>query len=92
MQTTLEIVNLKCNGCVNTVTKGLLDVEGIDKVDVDLENSQVTVFSDSAELIQKVKEKLSKMGYPEINDANTLLHKAKSFVGCASGRLSPNEK
>jgi len=39
-------------------------------------------------LLETVKAKLSMMGYPEIGDANTLLHKAKSFVSCATGKMS----
>jgi len=85
---TFEIVNLKCGGCVNTVKKGLLSIDGIDKVDVDLEASKVTVFTDNEKVITETKAKLSKMGYPEIGDANTLMHKAKSFVSCATGKIS----
>lgn len=85
---TFEIVNLKCGGCVNTVKKGLLSIDGIDKVDVDLEASKVTVFTDNEKVIADVKAKLSKMGYPEVGDANTIMHKAKSFVSCATGKMS----
>jgi copper chaperone CopZ len=88
MDTTIEILNLKCHGCANTVKKGLLNIEGIDKVDVDLENSKVIVPTNDEQIIEKVKAKLSKMGYPELGDANTMLHKAKSFVSCASGRMT----
>ncbi len=88
MDTTIEILNLKCHGCANTVKKGLLNIEGIDKVDVDLENSKVIVPTNDEQVIEKVKAKLSKMGYPELGDANTMLHKAKSFVSCASGRMT----
>ena len=88
MNTTIEILNLKCHGCANTVKKGLLNIEGIDKVDVDLENSKVIVPTNDEQIIEKVKAKLSKMGYPELGDANTMLHKAKSFVSCASGRMT----
>lgn len=88
MYTTIEIVNLKCNGCVNTVKKGVLSIDGIDEVEVDLEASKVKIPTKNEELIEQVKEKLSKMGYPELGDANTMLHKAKSFVSCASGKMT----
>ncbi len=88
MTTTIEILNLKCNGCVNTVRKGLLSLDGVNEVDIDLENSKIIVPTDNEDLLNKVKAKLSKMGYPELGDANTLLHKAKSFVSCASGKMS----
>ncbi|RUA07062.1 MAG: heavy metal transporter [Flavobacteriia bacterium] len=88
MKTTIEIVNLKCNGCVNTVKKGLLNLDGIDEVDVDLDNSKVIVPTKDEKILELVKEKLSKMGYPEVHDANTIIHKAKSFVSCATGRMT----
>ena len=54
---------------------------------VELETSKVNVNSESESVLKAVKEKLSKMGYPEAGDANTLMHKAKSFVSCATGRM-----
>ncbi len=85
--TTLEIVNLKCGGCANTLKKGLLELDGISDVSVDLEASKVTIPTEDEQLLEKVKAKLSSMGYPEAGDANTLLHKAKSYVSCAKGKL-----
>lgn len=85
--TTINILNLKCNGCANTIKKGLLSLEGVNEVDVTLENSEIKINEVSESIFNIVKEKLSKMGYPEVGDANTLLHKAKSFVSCASGRM-----
>ena len=88
----IQIENLKCGGCVNTVKKGLLSIDGIDEVEVDLENSKVMIQVKEEQVLIRAKEKLSKMGYPEIGDTNTLLHKAKSFVSCASGRMKPETK
>lgn len=85
---TIEILNLKCGGCVNTVKKGLLTIDGINEVEVDLVNSKVMVPTEDEQVLIQVKAKLSKMGYPEIGDANTILHKAKSFVSCASGKMA----
>jgi len=88
---TIEILNLKCGGCANTIKKGIVSIEGISDVIVDLETSKVTVDTDNESVVLSVKEKLSKMGYPETNETNTMLHKAKSFVSCASGRMSEKE-
>lgn len=85
--TSINILNLKCNGCANTIRKGLLSIEGINKVEVSLENSEIKINKVSENIFTKVKEKLASMGYPEVGDTNTLLHKAKSFVSCASGRI-----
>ena len=86
--TTLEILNLKCGGCANSIKKGILTIDGVNEVSVDLETSKVTVNSKNESIVNQVKEKLSNMGYPEVGDANTVLHKAKSFVSCATGRMT----
>ncbi len=86
MKTTLQIENLKCGGCAATIKKGILAIHGVDKVDVNLEESSVSITSTKNNL-KEVKIKLSKLGYPEIGDKNTVLHKAKSFVSCAVGKI-----
>ena len=86
--TTINILNLKCNGCASTIKKGLLSIEGVNEVEVTLENSEIKINEVSDTLFTTIKEKLSKMGYPEVGDANTMMHKAKSFVSCATGKMS----
>ncbi|UMB60054.1 heavy-metal-associated domain-containing protein [Lutibacter sp. A80] len=86
--TTLEILNLKCGGCANTIKKGLLTIEGVTEVAIDLEASKVGVNSSEETVLKSVKSKLASMGYPEVGDANTIIHKAKSFVSCATGRMT----
>ena len=89
--TALEILNLKCGGCANTIKKGILSIDGVNEVNVDVETSKVSINTIDEALINQVKEKLSKMGYPEVGDTNTVLHKAKSFVSCATGKMSSEE-
>jgi len=89
--TTIEILNLKCGGCANTVKKGIITIEGINEVSVDLSTSEVSIDSTDELVIQMAKEKLSGMGYPEVGYTNTVLHKAKSFVSCATGRMTSEE-
>ena len=91
IMTTIEILNLKCGGCANTIKKGIKSIKGISDVTVDMESSKVTVDTDDESVVLSVKKKLSKMGYPEIGDVNTMLHKAKSFVSCSSGRMGEKE-
>lgn len=86
MKTTLQIENLKCGGCAATIKKGILTIDDVENVDVNLEESSVSITSTKNNL-QEVKIKLSKLGYPEIGDKNTVLHKAKSFVSCAVGKI-----
>jgi copper chaperone len=82
----IYIENLKCGGCANTITNGLSEIKGVDNVDVNVADSKVT-FNAPDSLVDKVTEKLSKLGYPEVGDTNNLMHKAKSFVSCAVGRI-----
>jgi copper chaperone CopZ len=91
MINTLEIVNLKCGGCANSVKKGLMSIDGIDNIDVDVDKGMVSFNSTTPELVSVVKAKLANMGYPEVGDANTLIHKAKSFVSCATGKMGAKE-
>ena len=86
MKAEINIENLKCGGCAATIKKGILGLEGINEVNVHVEKSIVSVSSENDNL-QEIKAKLSKLGYPEVGDKNTVLHKAKSFVSCAVGRI-----
>lgn len=87
MESLLYIENLKCGGCAATITKELSAIAQVEEITVDVEKSLVTVQS-TEEAVGVVKEKLAKLGYPEVGDKNTLLHKAKSFVSCATGRIN----
>ncbi|MFD2529430.1 MULTISPECIES: heavy-metal-associated domain-containing protein [Polaribacter] len=82
----IKIENLKCGGCAATIKKGLLSINEVTDVQVEVENSTVTITSEN-ENLDLIKEKLSKLGYPEVGDKNTIAHKAKSFVSCAIGRI-----
>ena len=86
MRTDIQIENLKCGGCAATIKKGLLAINTVSEVTVDVENSMVSVVS-TPENRMMIKEKLSKLGYPETGTKNTILHNASSFVSCAVGRI-----
>ena len=86
MKQEIYIENLKCGGCAATIKKGLLTIDSVTNVEVDVEKSIVTISVENGDLAV-VKEKLAKLGYPEVGDKNTIAHKAKSFVSCAVGRI-----
>ena len=86
MTAAIQIENLKCGGCATTIKKGLLSLNAVKEVTVDVENSIVSIISENNDF-ETIKEKLAKLGYPEVGDKNTVLHKAKSFVSCAVGRI-----
>jgi copper chaperone CopZ len=87
MNYTLEIQNLKCGGCVNTITKELNNIEGIQQISVDKDNSTVSFETDTSTQVDVVKQRLSAIGYPEVGDDNSLIDKAKSYVSCAIGKM-----
>lgn len=86
MTTDIQIENLKCGGCAATIKKGLSSLENVTDVNVDVEKSIVSITSETNNL-PLIKEKLSKLGYPEVGDKNTIVQKTKSFVSCAIGRI-----
>ena len=84
----INIENLKCHGCANTITKGLMKIESVENVNVDVPSSAVEVkFDGGDESIKAIKSKLSHLGYPEAGH-NNAVSVAKSFVSCAMGRVS----
>jgi copper chaperone CopZ len=87
MKTTLEIQNLKCGGCANTIITKLSDFKGIEDVQVDNDNNTVTFNYDSEDTLLATQELLTKLGYPIVGDKNAITTKAKSFVSCAIGRM-----
>ena len=86
MKETYYIENIKCGGCANSIRDAALQVEGIESIEVDVENQSIVIESDSPETFSLVLEKLNKLGYPAVGQ-NNAFKKAKSYVSCALGRL-----
>lgn len=87
--TKIVISNLSCGGCVNTITKSLLKIEGVVEVDIDLSTNEVEIkHADNIER-EIFLNKLLSLGYPETNDNNSLLTKIKSKKSCLIGKISP---
>ncbi len=87
MKTTITVQNLKCGGCVSTITTKLSEIENIHNVKVDKESSSVSFNYNEPEDGFKVKEKLRKLGYPAVDENNSFISKASSFISCASGKM-----
>jgi len=88
MKTTLEIQNLKCGGCANTIINRLSELNDVSEIDVDNENDTVSFNYSNENNLTEVKNLLVKLGYPIVGEKNALTTKAKSFVSCAVGRMS----
>lgn len=92
MRTTLLIQNLKCGGCAATIRKGLQQLDGIDEVQVDNDQSTVSFTYNKEVNYCAAKNKLTHLGYPLIDDDNSLLTKARSYVSCAVGRVKQGKE
>jgi copper chaperone CopZ len=87
MTTTLNIQNLKCHGCANTITKRLSELDDVTNVTVNNENDSVAFDHKQDTTVDSVSQLLSQLGYPIDGENNSLGKKAKSFVSCAIGRM-----
>jgi copper chaperone len=86
----IEIENLKCGGCENSILKGLATMEAISDITVSREQNLV-IFKGEPSIREAVAKKLRSMGYPEKDSLSGLdagLANAKSFVSCAIGRVT----
>ena len=81
----IEVENIKCGGCMNSITTALLKIEKVTDVAIDKETATITIDAENDRAI--FVNTLSSLGYPE-KGQNTLLHKGKSFVSCAVGNLT----
>jgi copper chaperone len=84
----ITIANLSCGGCVNTITKKLTAISGVEKVEVDLKTNNVSVNHNETVNRDQVKQILLLLGYPEATEKNGLLTQLKSMSSCLIGKLS----
>lgn len=84
----ITVANLSCSGCVNTVTKKLTAIIGVEKVEVDLETNNVSVNYNETVSREQITHMLLSIGYPEATEKNGLLTQLKSVTSCLSGKFS----
>lgn len=61
---TITVKGMTCGGCVNSVTKALKGVEGVQEANVDLQGQKATVtFDDSKTSVTALKEAVEDAGY-----------------------------
>lgn len=88
MKTVFHIQNLKCGGCENTIRRNLNKFEFVRNLEVDVEASTITTDTMPPEYLEFVTNTLSNMGYPIVEDSNSLGKKMKSYVSCAMGKMT----
>lgn len=84
----LNIQNLKCGGCANTITNGALKIKGITNVVVDENESSISFDAENDDQITELTNKLAFLGYPISGEDNSTFRKAKSYVSCMIGRVN----
>jgi copper chaperone len=95
MQISIQVENIKCGGCANSITGKLKEDQRIQEVVVDIENGIVTLETDNEEVRPDAIAHLLKMGYPEtgsVEGLKAVKAKASSFVSCAVGRMGQDAK
>lgn len=61
---TITVKGMTCDGCVNSVTKALQRVAGVEEAKVDLTGQQATVtYDDNQTSVEALKEAVENAGY-----------------------------
>ena len=87
MKYSIEIENIKCGGCMNSIKKAVLKTKDVSNVEVNSENGIVSFEALDDLSKEAVINSLDKIGYPLKNEGN-FLQTAKSYVSCAIGRMT----
>jgi copper chaperone len=90
----IEVENIKCGGCANSIRKRLLAIDNVSEVSVDIEAGVVTVEAPESAR-ETIVSTLAQLGYPErgsVDGLKAVGAKAKSFVSCAVGRIRDEDK
>ena len=81
----IEVENIKCGGCINSIKTALQKIATVSDVEINKETDTIIVNAETER--ELLIETLSKIGYPE-KGQNSLIHKGKSFVSCAIGNMT----
>ncbi|CAC9618401.1 hypothetical protein [uncultured Gammaproteobacteria bacterium] len=87
MEITVE--NIKCGGCIGTITKKLNTEFNTDSTKVNVDQGTIDINVEDTKRDEVVKILLN-LGYPETNSVHgfsSAKAKAKSFVSCAIGKM-----
>lgn len=61
---TYTIPNISCHHCTHTITMELSDLDGVSKVDADVQSKKVTVEFNEPATEQAIKSLLAEINYP----------------------------
>lgn len=89
MKFKLEVENIKCGGCANTIQTKIKQHHTLENLNVDVENG-IIQFEADTDISTEVSTTLKSLGYPEVGSVegfDNIKAKAKSFASCAVGRI-----
>ncbi len=87
MTETIQIENLKCGGCANTIKRKLQEMDHVEQVEVHIDESEVLVSHEGGLDRDTLVATLGKLGYPEAGHGTTA-QMLRSYVSCAVGRMT----
>ena len=64
---TFSVPNISCNHCTHTITMELSEIEGVSKVDADMQTRLVTITFDEPATEQVLKDTLTEINYPVVD-------------------------
>jgi copper chaperone CopZ len=67
MTTKINVLNVKCGGCADSIKKGLKSIPEVSDIQVDVPSGLVEVTYADSLPVEKIREKLSSIGYPAKN-------------------------
>ncbi len=91
----IEVDNLKCGGCANTIKNGIREITGVKEVLVNPEEQWVEIKYEEGIDLNAILEKLRLMGYPKTGTTEgfeKIGWNLKSYVSCAIGRIEGEGK
>ncbi len=92
MKKSFRVLNIRCEGCANTIKKALSPYFEDVHIDLTKEPRIVTLTIGSQEDERRFKDILISLGYPLVDDElSKMAHlglKTKSIVSCAVGKFT----
>jgi copper chaperone len=61
------VKGMTCTGCMTKVTNAVTGLDGVNDVDVDISNGELTVFSDAPVDAENVKQAIKEVGYEVVS-------------------------
>ena len=90
MKQTFKVLNIKCEGCANSIKKSLLKDFGEVEVNLEVMPREISLEIEN-DNIDNLKAKLKSLGYPfgdeDLNSLEKFSTTTKSFVSCAIGKM-----